>query len=65
MADLRRTRRKSKASLDDITLLGIFWRDAMTIVLSQIAESIDEGVRELPDALRIVQMSLDFSQVQM
>ena len=56
---------RREASLDDITLLGIFWRDAMTAVLSEISETLEDARGELPTALRIVQMSLDFSQVQM
>jgi len=52
------------ASLDDITLLGIFWRDATAEVLSEIAASVRGGAKELPTALRLLQMSVDFSQVQ-
>jgi diguanylate cyclase (GGDEF)-like protein len=53
------------ASLDDITLLCIFWRDAMHTILGDLAHTIDGALDELDVAHRVLQMSLDFSLVQM
>src|ERR1035438_4988171 len=53
------------ASLNEVTRRSLFWRDSMADVLRGSATQLDVPAEVLSEALNIVQLSLEFSLVQM
>jgi len=53
------------ASLNEVTRRSLFWRDSMADVLRESATRLDASNDVLAEALNIVQLSLEFSLVQM
>jgi diguanylate cyclase (GGDEF)-like protein len=53
------------ASLDDVTKRCFAWRNAMAEVLHESAARLDSSPQALSQALGILQLSLEFSQVRM
>jgi diguanylate cyclase (GGDEF)-like protein len=53
------------ASLNEVTRRSLFWRDSMADVLRESAVQLDCAPEALSEALNIVQLSLEFSLVQM
>jgi diguanylate cyclase (GGDEF)-like protein len=53
------------ASLNEVTRRSLFWRDSMADVLRESATRLDVSNDVLAEALNIVQLSLEFSLVQM
>jgi diguanylate cyclase (GGDEF)-like protein len=53
------------ASLNEVTRRSLFWRDSMADVLRESATRLDVSNDVLIEALNIVQLSLEFSLVQM
>jgi len=53
------------ASLNEVTRRSLFWRDSMADVLRESAARLEVSNDVLAEALNIVQLSLEFSLVQM
>ncbi len=53
------------ASLNEVTRRCLFWRDGMATVLRESAAQLDVAPATLSHALNILQLSLEFSLVQM
>jgi diguanylate cyclase (GGDEF)-like protein len=53
------------ASLNEVTRRSLFWRDSMAEVLRDSAAGLDVPPEALGEALNILQLSLEFSLVQM
>ncbi len=53
------------ASLNEVTRRSLFWRDSMADVLRESATQLRTSSEVLAEALNIVQLSLEFSLVQM
>jgi diguanylate cyclase (GGDEF)-like protein len=53
------------ASLNEVTRRSLFWRDSMADVLRESAARLEVSNGVLAEALNIVQLSLEFSLVQM
>jgi diguanylate cyclase (GGDEF)-like protein len=53
------------ASLNEVTRRSLFWRDSMADVLRESATRLDVSPEVLSEALNILQLSLEFSLVQM
>ncbi len=53
------------AALNEVTRRCLFWRDSMAEVLRESATQLDVSPEALAEAVKIVQLSLEFSLVQM
>jgi diguanylate cyclase (GGDEF)-like protein len=53
------------AALNEVTRRCLFWRDSMAEVLRESATQLDVSAEALAEAVNIVQLSLEFSLVQM
>ncbi len=53
------------AALNEVIRRCLFWRDSMAEVLCESAEQLDVSPETLAEAVKILQLSLEFSLVQM